>query len=66
MGYTIVWLSSQMGERRDKALKELRDQLAMKQQGGGGTADKQNFWESSGFKIIVSMSMLVLVVFAKR
>ncbi|XP_058083609.1 nuclear envelope-associated protein 2-like isoform X2 [Magnolia sinica] len=56
-----------MGERRDKALKELRDQLAMKQQCGGGcTNDKQNFWESSGFKIVVSMSMLVLVVFAKR
>ncbi|RWR95168.1 nuclear envelope-associated protein 2-like protein isoform X1 [Cinnamomum micranthum f. kanehirae] len=55
-----------MGERRDKALKELRDQLAMKQQGGGGNLDKQNFWESSSFKIIVSMSMLVLVVFAKR
>ncbi|KAJ8620421.1 hypothetical protein MRB53_028950 [Persea americana] len=55
-----------MGERRDKALKELRDQLAMKQQSGGGSFDKQNFWESSSFKIIVSMSMLVLVVFAKR
>lgn len=55
-----------MGERRDKALKELRDQLAMKQQSRGGSFDKQNFWESSSFKIIVSMSMLVLVVFAKR
>ncbi|OVA16662.1 hypothetical protein BVC80_1543g96 [Macleaya cordata] len=55
-----------MGERRDKALKELRDQLATKQHGGVGAIDKQNFWESSGFKFVASMSMLVLVVFAKR
>ncbi|OAY73586.1 polyamine-modulated factor 1-binding protein 1-like [Ananas comosus] len=55
-----------MGERRDKALKELRDQLAVKQQNGLGSGDKQNFWESSGFKFIVSMSMLALVIIAKR
>eukprot|EP00262_Sarcandra_glabra_P004823 TRINITY_DN16061_c0_g1_i1.p1 TRINITY_DN16061_c0_g1~~TRINITY_DN16061_c0_g1_i1.p1 ORF type:complete len:342 (-),score=74.36 TRINITY_DN16061_c0_g1_i1:175-1200(-) len=55
-----------MGERRDKALKELREQLAMNQHNRGGGDGKQNFWESSGFKIMVSMSMLVLVVFAKR
>ncbi|KAJ4956083.1 hypothetical protein NE237_012866 [Protea cynaroides] len=54
-----------MGEKRDRALKELRDQLAMKQQ-GGVSAEKQNFWENSGFKIVVSVSMLILVVFAKR
>ncbi|KAM0947554.1 hypothetical protein DsansV1_C07g0068681 [Dioscorea sansibarensis] len=52
-----------MGERRDQALKELRDQLAMKQ---CGCIDKPNFWESSGLKVIVSMSMLVLVVFSRR
>lgn len=55
-----------MGERRDKALKELRDQLAAKQQVESVGAEKQNFWETSGFKIVVSMSMLVLVVFSKR
>ncbi|PPE01133.1 hypothetical protein GOBAR_DD01836 [Gossypium barbadense] len=55
-----------MGERRDKALEELRDQLAAKQQSGGVGAEKQNFWETSGFKIVVSMSMLILVVFSKR
>ncbi|XP_009781942.1 nuclear envelope-associated protein 2 isoform X1 [Nicotiana tabacum] len=54
-----------MGERRDKAIKELRDQLATKQVGTSSN-DKQNFWESSGFKIVVSMSMLVLVLFSKR
>ncbi|ONK63077.1 uncharacterized protein A4U43_C07F11170 [Asparagus officinalis] len=54
------------GERRDKALKELRDQVAMKQQNGGGSNGKQNFWESSGFKVIVSMSMLILVAFSRR
>ncbi|XP_028957216.2 nuclear envelope-associated protein 2-like isoform X2 [Malus domestica] len=54
-----------MGERRDKALKELKDQL---QRGGGGAAaaERQNFWETSGFKIMMSMSMLILVVFSKR
>ncbi|XP_022743192.1 nuclear envelope-associated protein 2-like [Durio zibethinus] len=55
-----------MGERRDKALKELKDQLAAKQQCGVVGAGKQNFWETSGFKIVVSMSMLILVVFSKR
>ncbi|XP_027108049.1 nuclear envelope-associated protein 2-like isoform X1 [Coffea arabica] len=55
-----------MGERRDRALKELRDQLATKQQNIPVSIDKQNFWETSGFKIVVSMSMLVLVLFSKR
>ncbi|EOY11756.1 Encodes alpha-helical IF-like protein isoform 2 [Theobroma cacao] len=55
-----------MGERRDKAIKELRDQLAAKQQCGAVGAEKQNIWETSGFKIVVSMSMLILVVFSKR
>lgn len=57
-----------MGERRDKAIKELRDQLAAKQHSGFEGAEKQNqnFWESSGFKVVVSMSMLILVVFSKR
>ncbi|XP_041020223.1 nuclear envelope-associated protein 2-like isoform X2 [Juglans microcarpa x Juglans regia] len=55
-----------MGERRDKALKELRDQLAAKQQSATMSAEEQNFWETSGFKIVVSMSMLILVVFSKR
>ncbi|KAI9157063.1 hypothetical protein LWI28_016344 [Acer negundo] len=54
-----------MGERRDKALKELREQLAAKQ-GGAVDSEKNNFWETSGFKIVVSMSMLILVVFSKR
>ncbi|KAL5582733.1 hypothetical protein UlMin_015175 [Ulmus minor] len=55
-----------MGERRDKALKELRDQLAAKQQVEAMSGEKQNFWDTSGFKIVVSMSMLILVVFSKR
>ncbi|KAI3946832.1 hypothetical protein MKW98_003395 [Papaver atlanticum] len=54
------------GEKRDQILKELRDQLATKQQGLFGGGDKQNFWESSGFKFVASMSMLILVVFSKR
>ncbi|KAI4301663.1 hypothetical protein L6164_034916 [Bauhinia variegata] len=57
-----------MGERRDKAIKELRDQLAAKQRSVAADTEKQNqnFWESSGFKVVVSMSMLILVVFSKR
>ncbi|CAL5380282.1 unnamed protein product [Camellia sinensis] len=54
------------GERRDKALKELRDQLATKQEGGAPGIQKQNIWETSGFKIVVSMSMLILVLVSKR
>ncbi|XP_061972292.1 nuclear envelope-associated protein 2-like [Populus nigra] len=56
-----------MGERRDKAIKELRDQLAAKKQAiSEANNDKQNFWETSSFKAVVSMSMLILVVFSKR
>ncbi|KAK4406797.1 Nuclear envelope-associated protein 2 [Sesamum angolense] len=55
-----------MGERRDKALKELRDQLAAKQPSAPLSSEKHNFWETSGFKIVVSMSMLILVMFSKR
>ncbi|CAN0897304.1 Nuclear envelope-associated protein 2 [Linum grandiflorum] len=55
-----------MGERRDKAIKELQNQLAVKQTRGGNSNEKQNFWETSSFKIVASMSMLVLVMFSKR
>ncbi|PIN01065.1 hypothetical protein CDL12_26431 [Handroanthus impetiginosus] len=55
-----------MGERRDKALKELRHQLAAKQSGVPPRSEKQNFWETSGFKLVVSVSMLILVMFSKR
>lgn len=54
-----------MGERRDKAIKELRDQLATKQVETSSN-DNQKFWDTSGFKIVVSMSMLMLVLFSKR
>lgn len=53
-----------VGERRDKAIKELRDQIATKRTAENG--EKQNFWESPSFKVLVSMSMLVLVVFSRR
>ncbi|KAJ8439254.1 hypothetical protein Cgig2_030189 [Carnegiea gigantea] len=55
-----------MGERRDKAIKELKDQLATKRQSATETPGKRNFWDSSSFKILVSMSIVVLVVFARR
>lgn len=59
--------SEQMGDRRDKALKELRGQLSAKHQGDSpGGSSKQNFWETPRFKIVVSMSMLVLVIFSRR
>lgn len=54
-----------MGERRDKAIQELRDQLATKQ-GGTSSNNNQNFWDTSGFKVVVSLSMLMLVLFSKR
>ncbi|XP_074321053.1 nuclear envelope-associated protein 2-like isoform X2 [Silene latifolia] len=55
-----------MGERRDKAIKELRDQIATKKQADPESSEKPNFWESQNFKILVSMSMVVLVVFSRR
>jgi hypothetical protein len=56
----------QMGEKRDKALKELKDRMAMKQLNGLCRNGKENIWENQGFKFIASMSMLVLVILAKR
>lgn len=56
-----------VGERRDKALKEMRDELeAAKNGSGNGENPNPKIWESSGFKIAVSMSMLILVLFSKR
>ncbi|CAI9764557.1 unnamed protein product [Fraxinus pennsylvanica] len=52
-----------MGERRDKALKKLRDQLAAKQP---TITRRKNFWETPSFKIVASMSMVILVIFSKR
>ncbi|WZZ84828.1 hypothetical protein YC2023_113407 [Brassica napus] len=47
----------QMGEKRDKAIKELRDQITGKQWNESVPGEKPNFWDTSGFKIVVSMSM---------
>ncbi|GAB2277323.1 hypothetical protein Dimus_012031 [Dionaea muscipula] len=55
-----------IGERRDKVIKELKDQLSAKQAAPVENAKKENFWESSNFKVLLSMSLLILVVFSKR
>ncbi|KAG7576189.1 hypothetical protein ISN45_Aa03g006080 [Arabidopsis thaliana x Arabidopsis arenosa] len=54
------------GERRDMEIKEIRDLISEKQQLNNESWDKQKFWDNSGFKIVVSMSMLMLVVVSKR
>ncbi|XP_006654020.1 nuclear envelope-associated protein 2-like [Oryza brachyantha] len=54
------------GEKRDKQLKELKDQVAMKQPSVPYRDDKHNFWENQSFKFIASMSMLALVILTKR
>ncbi|KAK4743543.1 hypothetical protein SAY87_001544 [Trapa incisa] len=55
------------GERREKTIKELKDQLLEKQQEDAASVfQKQNFWETPAFKVMASMSMLILVVFSKR
>nr|GME03407.1 myosin heavy chain, cardiac muscle isoform-like isoform X1 [Ipomoea batatas] len=48
-----------------EALKEIRDQLASKN-GGQSSNENKIFWDNSGFKIVVSISMVVLVLFTKR
>ncbi|KAL9272876.1 Nuclear envelope-associated protein 2-like protein [Drosera capensis] len=53
-------------ERRDKTMKELKDELTAKQTALVESTEKQNFWGSPSFKILVSMSMLVLFIFTKR
>ncbi|KAI3905367.1 hypothetical protein MKX01_040058 [Papaver californicum] len=55
-----------MGEKRDKVLEELNNQVDLKQQEEGFSIDKQNFLGSSGFKVMASMAMFVLVAFGKH
>lgn len=57
-----------MDERRDKAIKELQDRISTNQNDTDKSAsdNKQKIWERTGFKIAVSMSMLILVAFSKR
>ncbi|GAA0143563.1 hypothetical protein LIER_04219 [Lithospermum erythrorhizon] len=65
-GYKLFFLRNAMGDRRDKALKELREQLAtLNQQNVYVKKERQNIFETSGFKIVASMSMLALVLFSK-
>jgi len=57
---------AQKGERRDMEIKEIRDLISEKQNLNNESWEKQKFWDNSGFKIVVSMSMLMLVVVSKR
>ncbi|WZY97314.1 hypothetical protein YC2023_069643 [Brassica napus] len=54
-------------ERNAVAIQELKKQLAAKKQHeAAGPCNNQNFWDKSGFKVVVSMSMLILVAFSRR
>ncbi|CAG7868406.1 unnamed protein product [Brassica rapa] len=55
-----------IGERNAVAIQELKKQLAAKKQHEAGPFNNQNFWDKSGFKVVVSMSMLILVAFSRR
>ncbi|KAF8110098.1 hypothetical protein N665_0088s0109 [Sinapis alba] len=55
-----------IGERNDVAIQELKKQLAAKKQHEADPFSNQNFWDKSGFKVVVSMSMLILVAFSRR
>lgn len=66
LDWTNCSLLLQAGEKRDKQLKELKDQAGMKQPSVPYRDDKHNFWENQSFKFIASMSMLALVMLTKR
>ena len=56
-----------MSEKKEREVEELMVRLAIKETKKGEVQEKPpHFWENSGFKVLVSMSMLTLVVFAKR
>ncbi|CAD5163838.1 unnamed protein product [Musa acuminata subsp. malaccensis] len=55
-----------MGKKRDKAIRELRDELVMKQPNSACCGIELSFWENPGFRIVASMGMLILVAFASR
>ena len=64
----LTGLPLQVGEKRDKQLKELKDQVAVKQPNGPrhDCDDGEHFWERKGFKLVASMSMLALMLLTKR
>lgn len=62
--FDLEYCLHSMGVQHE-ALLEIRDKLANKQGGPSGN-ENQNFWENSGFKLVVSISMVVLVLFTKR
>ncbi|KMZ64157.1 hypothetical protein ZOSMA_37G00370 [Zostera marina] len=55
-----------MGKRRDEALKELQYKWEIEQQKKQSNEENQKIWERSGFKLLASMSMVFLVIFARR
>ncbi|GAB2229054.1 hypothetical protein Droror1_Dr00023189 [Drosera rotundifolia] len=55
-----------MVERKDQAIKELRDQLLTEHTAPSKLVEKRYFWESSSMQIFISMSVLILTVFSKR
>ncbi|VVA90394.1 unnamed protein product [Arabis nemorensis] len=55
-----------IGERNDVAIQELKEQLAAKKHRKADPFNNQNFWDKSGFKVVVTMSMLILVAFSRR
>ncbi|CAH8311332.1 unnamed protein product [Eruca vesicaria subsp. sativa] len=55
-----------IGGRSDMAIQELKKQLAAKKQHEADPFSGQNFWDKTGFKVVVSMSMLILVAFSRR
>ncbi|XP_078443520.1 nuclear envelope-associated protein 2-like [Wolffia australiana] len=55
-----------ISDKREKEQRELKEQISLKERNlGAGQEKPANLWESSGFKMFISMSMLVLVVFAR-
>lgn len=54
-----------MAERRDRELKELTVKALTRVNDGDSTV-KLKFWEKSRFKYVVSLTMVILVVFAKK
>ncbi|XP_035822106.1 nuclear envelope-associated protein 2 isoform X4 [Zea mays] len=62
-------LESQLDQHRRTAQelkRRLRNQMAVQQPTCSGSGEKRNLWESSAFKLIASVSMLVLFTLANR
>eukprot|EP00249_Psilotum_nudum_P009723 c22119_g1_i1 orf=189-899(-) len=61
-----TWKLQRIAEWRDREIKDLRAQLLMKEADSFVSQNNYRFWDSSRFRLLLSVSAIVLVLLAKH